>query len=127
MASISDVTSEQRNSSIPDIEALPSPSLDERGRQRFCSALRSFSIQEMPEMLRADFHDRVAPTRRAKGEAIDNAEAIENAMKDEASFRFYSTLRYNAQEMCYHSVQESVERALPEMIDVAKAAIVIKR
>ena len=28
----------------------------------------------------------------------------------EASFRFYSTLRYNAQEMCFLSVQPTVER-----------------
>ena len=33
--------------------------------------------------------------------------------RSEPSYRFYSALRYNAQEMCYLSVQPAVERALP--------------
>jgi ubiquinone/menaquinone biosynthesis C-methylase UbiE len=41
-------------------------------------------------------------------------------METEASYRFYSTLRYHAQEMCYLSVQPAVERALPAMIDLAR-------
>jgi ubiquinone/menaquinone biosynthesis C-methylase UbiE len=36
------------------------------------------------------------------------------------SYRFYSTLRYNVQEMCYLSVQPAVERALPGMIGLAR-------
>ena len=43
-------------------------------------------------------------------------------MQGEASYRFYSALRYNAQEMCYLSVQPAVERALPAMIDLAREA-----
>ncbi|MGJ8536463.1 MAG: class I SAM-dependent methyltransferase [Parasphingopyxis sp.] len=122
MASTADRLSERRNSVIPDIEALPESTLDERGRQRFCSALRRFAIQDMPEMVRTDFDDRVAPARRAEGASLDNALAIEGAMEGEASYRFYSTLRYNAQEMCFQSVQAPIERALPEMIDLARAA-----
>ncbi|OJU16164.1 MULTISPECIES: class I SAM-dependent methyltransferase [unclassified Sphingomonas] len=113
---------DRRNSVIPDIEALARPTLEERGRQRFCSALRRFAIQDMPEMLKRDFDARVKPQRAAKGEALDDALAIERAMKREASYRFYSTLRYNAQEMCFLSVQDSIERALPEMIEVSREA-----
>jgi SAM-dependent methyltransferase len=123
MVSTVDALFKHKNSAIPDIEALPESNLEERGRQRFCSALRRFAIQEMPEMVRKDFDERVAPAHKAKGELIGDAGAIEEVMKDEASYRFYSTLRYNAQEMCFQSVQEPIERALPGMIDVAKAAI----
>ena len=123
MVSTVDALFKHKNSAIPDIEALPESNLEERGRQRFCSALRRFAIQEMPEMVRKDFDERVAPAHKAKGELIRDAVAIEEVMKDEASYRFYSTLRYNAQEMCFQSVQEPIERALPGMIDVAKAAI----
>ncbi|MBN8814288.1 MAG: class I SAM-dependent methyltransferase [Sphingomonas sp.] len=118
----SDALLSRRNSAIPDIEALARPTLEERGRQRFCSALRRYAIQDMPEMLRADFHDRLKPRLEARGEAPDNALAIERAMKPELSYRFYSTLRYNAQEMCFLSVQGSIERALPEMIEVSRDA-----
>lgn len=110
------------NSAIPDIEALARPTLEERGRQRFCSALRRYAIQDMPEMVKRDFDERVKPRFAARGEALDNALAIEKAMKSEASWRFYSSVRYNAQEMCFQSVQDSIERALPEMIDVARDA-----
>ncbi|MFZ5748501.1 MAG: class I SAM-dependent methyltransferase [Pseudomonadota bacterium] len=113
---------DRQNSAIPDIESIARPTLEERGRQRFCSALRRYAIQEMPEIVRQDFEERVKPRFEARGEPLDTALAIEKAMKPEASYRFYSTLRYNAQEMCFLSVQDSVERALPEMIDVARDA-----
>lgn len=123
MATPAGSAADRSNSAVPDIEALASPTLDERGRQRFCSALRRFAIQDMPERLQRDFEERVKPAREARGERLDTARAIDAAMAGEDSYRFYSVLRYNAQEMCFLSVQESVERALPEMIAVARAAV----
>jgi len=116
------VTADRRNSTVPDIEALARSTLDERGRQRFASALRRFAIQDMPERVRIDFEERVKPAAEAKGRCFDDAKAIDAAMEREDSYRFYSTLRYNAQEMCFLSVQDPVERALPEMIAVARGA-----
>ncbi len=118
----SDALLDRRNSTVPDIEALARPTLEERGRQRFCSALRRYAIQDLPEIVRKDFETRVKPRSEAHGEPLDGARAIEAAMKPELSYRFYSTLRYNAQEMCFLSVQDSIERALPEMIEVARDA-----
>lgn len=112
----------QRNSAIPDIEALAVPTVEERGRQRFCSALRRYAIQDLPEIVKRDFDERVKPRHEAKGEVLGSALAIERALKPEASYRFYSTLRYNAQEMCFLSVQDGIERALPEMIRVSREA-----
>lgn len=122
MATGNEVSATLRNSVVPDIEELARPTLEESGRQRFCSALRRFAIQDMPERLRADFEERVRPMHEARGDRFDDDESIDSAMRDEASYRFYSTLRYNAQEMCFQSVQGSVERALPEMIKVARDA-----
>lgn len=112
-----------KNSVIADIEALVRPGLDEVGRQRFCSALRRFAIQDMPARLEEDFQERVKPIGEAQGARYDNARSIAAAMAPEMSFRLYGTLRYNAQEMCFLSVQEPVERALPEMIEVARQAV----
>lgn len=112
----------QRNSAIPDIEALAVPTVEERGRQRFCSGLRRYAIQDLPEIVKRDFDERVKPRHEAKGEVLGSALAIERALKPEASYRFYSTLRYNAQEMCFLSVQDGIERALPEMIRVSREA-----
>lgn len=110
---------------IPDIEALAVPTHDEIGRQRFCSALRRHAIQEMANALEADFTDRVRPAAESKGGTFETARAIDAAMKPEASYRFYSSVRYNAQEMCFLSVQPQVERALPAMIEVARDAAIL--
>lgn len=117
-----EVSADRRNSAIPDIESLARSTLAERGRQRFASALRRFAIQDMPERLRADFETRVKPAAEARGVRFDDARTIEAALAGEDSYRFYSTLRYNAQEMCFLSVQEPIERALPEMIALARDA-----
>ena len=114
---------DRRNSTIPDIESLAQPTLAERGRQRFCSALRRYAIQDMSELTRSDFEMRVKPAAEARGERLDSAKSIEAAMHSEPSYQLYSSLRYNAQEMCFLSVQDSVERALPEMIKVARDAV----
>lgn len=124
MANLATDMTQRSNSAVPDIEALARSTLEERGRQRFCSALRRFAIQDMPERLQQDFDMRVRPARAARGETFDNARAIDAAMAGEDSYRFYSTLRYNAQEMCFLSVQEPIERALPEMIALARDAAV---
>lgn len=116
-------TFDRRNSTLPDIESLTRPTLDERGRQRFCSALRRYAIQESPEAVRDDFENTVKPAAEAKGATFKTACEIEAAMEKRPSYQLYSTLRYNAQEMCFLSVQDEIERALPEMIAVAKDAV----
>ena len=108
--------------SIPDIEALAVPTSDEIGRQRFASALRRHAIQEMAGAVERDFTDRVKAPAAAKGADFSDWRAIERAMEREPSYRFYSSIRYNAQEMCFQSVQPQVERALPAMIEVARDA-----
>ena len=120
MASI--VASDQAERPIPDIEGLAHPTVEERGRQRFCSALRRYAIQDMAEAIQKDFEERVKPAREAKGVSFASARAIEDAMADQPSYQLYSSLRYNAQEMCFLSVQDEIERALPDMIELARDA-----
>lgn len=107
---------------LPDIEALAVPTQDELGRQRFCSALRRHAILDMARDLEGDFTDHVLPAAQARGEAFADWRAIDRSMQDRASYHFYSSVRYNAQEMCFLSVQPQVERALPEMIALARDA-----
>ena len=118
----SNVSIDQARQAVPDIEGLAHPTVEERGRQRFCSALRRYAIQDMAEAIQKDFEERVKPALEAKGADFSSARAIEEAMEGEASYQLYSSLRYNAQEMCFLSVQDEIERALPEMIDVARDA-----
>lgn len=111
---------------VPDIEALALPTADEFARQRFCSALRRHAIQDMASELESDFNSRIRPSVERRGGGFDDWRAIDRAMEREASYRFYSSVRYNAQEMCFQSVQPQVERALPAMIEGAREAAALR-
>lgn len=108
--------------SIPDIEAMIKPTHDESSRQSMVSMIRKFAINDLREAVRNDYERKVAPKLAGEGEEIRDWRAIDRAMSSRLSHRFYSTVRYHAQEMTYLSVQPSIERALPEMIEVAKTA-----
>ena len=105
---------------VPNIEELFQPTHDERARQSMVSMLRKHAIIDLRAELKRDYEGRVEPALRERGEAPRDWREIEQAMETQASYRFYSTLRYHAQEMCYLSVQPAVERALPQMISLAK-------
>ncbi len=105
-----------------DIETLFQPTHDERARQQFVSTLRKHAIVDLRNLLRHDYESRVEPALDARGESPQDWRGVGRAMEKEQSYRFYSSVRYNAQEMSFLSVQDSVERALPGMIEVAKDA-----
>lgn len=107
---------------IVDIETLYRPTHDERARQQFVSTLRKHAIVDLRNMVKRDWDGRIAPALEARGEPAEGWRGIERVMEKEDSFRFYSAVRYNAQEMSFLSVQSTVERALPGMIEVAKDA-----
>lgn len=105
---------------VPNIDELFRPTHDERARQSMVSFVRKLAIIDMRRSLKEDYETRVEPQLEREGRKPANWQDIEKAMEGEASFRFYSTVRYNAQEMCYLSVQPAVERALPGMVSLAR-------
>ena len=114
-----------RRNTLRNIEDAFRPTHDEIARQGLVSALRKHAIVDMKAALQADYEDRVQPSLAAVGEAPANWREIEAAMETEPSYRFYSTIRYHAQEMCYQSVLDPIERGLPEMIDIAREAAAV--
>ncbi|MEZ5500485.1 MAG: class I SAM-dependent methyltransferase [Steroidobacteraceae bacterium] len=103
-----------------NIERCFRPTHDERARQKMISMLRKHAIIDMRQDLRMDYEQRIAPTIADKVNEPSQWRAIRHAMESEPSYRFYSSIRYNAQEMCYQSVQPAVERGLGEMIEMAR-------
>ncbi|MHB9880631.1 class I SAM-dependent methyltransferase [Pacificimonas sp. ICDLI1SI03] len=112
----------QRDDVIADIESLADFTVEERGRQRFASALRRYAIQDLAEAVDHDYHDRIAPALDQRTERPNDARGIEAVMASQPTYRLYSSLRYNAQEMCFQSVQDGVERVLPRMTALARQA-----
>jgi SAM-dependent methyltransferase len=100
---------------VPDIERLVRCTHDERARQGFVSMLRKHAIIDLRRRMAEDYAANVQPGMASGVGAEPGWRDIESAMSQRASWRFYSSIRYNAQEMCYLSVQPAIERALPEM------------
>ncbi len=105
------------------IESQFRPTHDERARQQFVSMFRKNAIIDMRQQMKQDYDSRVLPGLQQQGRAPKTWQDVQAAMEGEHSYRFYSSMRYNAQEMCYLSVQRPVERALPAMVDVAKQVV----
>lgn len=105
-----------------DIEGHYKSTHDEHARQRFVSRLRRRAIVDLRAELERHYEEVVEPGLNAHDSAPESWRDIQSAMENEHVYRFYSTMRYNAQEMCFMSVQPTVERNLPAMIETARSA-----
>jgi len=98
-----------------------SPSRDESARQEFVSSLRGYILVDMASSMKDRYEKEVKPLyRREYGQDPVDGPAVHNAMKSDLYFRFYSSIRYNAQEMVWQSVVPVVERDLDDLIGQAR-------
>jgi SAM-dependent methyltransferase len=86
--------------------------LDEGARQDFVAALRGFVLHDMAGDMRAVYERDVRPrlVRELGREPRDGSE-VHQALKHSDYFRFYSSIRVNAQEMTWDSVRDKVQRS----------------
>lgn len=77
-----------------------------QAKQDFVSGLRAFILNDMATGMKARYEEVVEPALvRKKGEAPKDGPSVHKALKDDNYFKFYSSMRYNAQEMVWRSVQ----------------------
>jgi ubiquinone/menaquinone biosynthesis C-methylase UbiE len=108
---------------LPDIDSYFRPTHNELARQRYVSSLRKYVLFEKQGEMQRDYETIVAPAyKKAHGHTPRTGVEIEKAMDGRLSYGVYSSMRYDAQEMVWASVQEPVERVLPDMIALAKQA-----
>ena len=105
-----------------DIESQFRPSHDEHARQQFVSMLRKHAIIHMSAQLKSRYDGTVEPRLAAQGKTPKSWRDIREAMRDDPVYRFYSSTRYNAQEMCFLSVQPTIERNLDNLMATAARA-----
>ena len=106
---------------VSDIDALYCPTHDEYARQRFVGVMRNYAFNVLRDAVCTEYETRVAPQLVANGKTLPtDGRGIEKVMQSRDLYRFYSTLRYNSQEMMYQSVQDPVERVAGEMIEVGR-------
>jgi len=79
-------------------------SREQAARQDFVSSLRGFILNDVANAMRERYDSAVAPGLVSAGHAPETGPDVHTAMRDESLFRFYSSMRYNAQEMVWRSV-----------------------
>ncbi len=89
---------------------------DSAARQGFVSQLRAFILNDMAAAMRRSYDTDVVPAfEREHGRAPGTEDEVHEAMRSNTCFKFYSSVRYNAQEMVWRAVTPSVEKSLPRI------------
>lgn len=108
---------------IRDIDTLVETTHDEGSRQAYVSRLRKYVLSDLQANMGDAYEATVKPKFMAEqGREPENGEEVRDAIADNMSYRMWSSMRYNAQEMVWDSVRESVQRQLPDMISIADQA-----
>jgi SAM-dependent methyltransferase len=102
---------------------LPRTTSEEFDRQEFVKSLKLHLASKVSLGNKAAFEGRAKPAYvRETGQEPKTYHDVRKAMSDDPYFRFWSALQRNSQEMMWKSVQVSVERQLPELIDTARGS-----
>ncbi|MFK8051454.1 MAG: methyltransferase domain-containing protein [Woeseiaceae bacterium] len=95
---------------------------DERARRDFVSSLRGHVLVDMADSMHQQYHEEIAPQHeREHGKKPESGPEVHKLMKEQDYFRFYSSIRYNAQEMVWRSVIPPVDRQLEALSSKAKS------
>lgn len=93
------------------------PTRDELARQEFVSCLRSYILVDMAQNMSGYYETKVAPEFETEhGREPKDGSEVHRLIKDHDYFKYYSSIRCNAQEMVWRSVIPIVERQLGELI-----------
>lgn len=87
------------------------PTQDEFARQKFMQGMRTYVLHDVAGGMKTVYDRKVEPAfiKRHDRSPKDGPE-VHKALKDETLFKFYSSLRCNAQEMSFRSVIPTLER-----------------
>lgn len=106
-----------------DIDSFLQPTADEFSRQRALAVLSSHAMLNLRFDVRKTYERNIKPAfEQEHGRAPETGKEIADAIKDDLFYKFYSSIRYNAQEAGFFSRQGPVERGLPQMIETFRQA-----
>src|SRR6185312_539264 len=89
-------------------------------RQSFVAALRGYVLDDLAAAMRHAYESEIEPAfERAHGRPPRTQDEVHAAMQRTAAFKFYSSIRFNAQEMVWRSV---IPDAKTSLADLEKAA-----
>lgn len=83
--------------------------LNARSRQDFASSLRAYVLNDVADVMRRSYEENVLPRAEKKlGRAPETGPEVHKAIVDDLCFKFYSSIRYNTQEMVWRSVTHAL-------------------
>jgi ubiquinone/menaquinone biosynthesis C-methylase UbiE len=94
---------------------------EQASKQAFVSGLRGFLLNDMAAAMKERYISDIEPTMAQKPK---NGEEVHEAIKGTGLFKFYSSMRYNAQEMVWRSALRPLLRSMDKLsqrIDVVSA------
>jgi len=109
-------------SPIPNVDQVAPADLYERGRQAFISSLRKSILVDVGSAMRETYVETVEPKLACEGRLPENGRAVKPLMEDKRIYKFYTALRYNAQEMVFESVRPQLEEHAGDLIRAAATA-----
>ncbi|WJT00352.1 methyltransferase domain-containing protein [Novosphingobium humi] len=100
---------------------LPTATADEAARQEFAKSLKGFVQSTLLPGLTPVYNTRVSQAfEKEHGRKPQNRRDIRNGMVKDAYFQHYAATNRIAQELLWESVNVSVDRQLPELIERAR-------
>lgn len=102
---------------------LPIPTVDEFARQEFVKSLKYHLATRIAPGIRAAYQHVRAPEFEAQaGHAPQDRREVKAALATDPYYRFWSALERDSQELLWKSVQVSIERQLPALVEAARRA-----
>ena len=100
---------------------LPKSSVNEQARQDFINQLGKHVLNEITPGNRAAYERRVLPKfRKKEGREPETRHEIRKGMVREPYYQMTSSFQRTVQEMMWNSVDDTIQRQLPELIAAAK-------
>lgn len=101
---------------------LPKSNKDEQARQDFLNQLGKHVLNEITPGNAAAYQKRVLPQiRKEKGRDPESRHEIRKGMIKDPYYQMTSSFQRTVQEMMWNSVDDTIQRQLPELVATAKA------
>ena len=90
-------------------------SAEQESKQDFVAGLRGFLLNDMAANMKACFETEIEPNMQAANKKLENGEDVHSAIKSKNVFKFYSSMRYNAQEMVWRNALRTIHQSSEEL------------
>lgn len=96
---------------------------EQAAKQDFVSGLRAFVLNDMAQTMKSHYLHDLEPDLSQRQATPQSGRDVHQVMKSDSVFKFYSSMRYNAQEMVWRSVLRPLHHGKRELGNRIEAAV----